>query len=174
MTVHPRCESVETSEGVPLFVTGVAQIKIGRENSSIEDVEKASEQFLGRSSREIAHLVLQTLEGHLRAILGNYQYLVTQSEARVGVHKVEELALIYSACMFKFKKNSPTCYRMRYAHIFVLCEIVMNFPCIASLCILIMSVCESTMLNIFHHGSEGVALISIYTYISFDYRYTNC
>lgn len=32
----------------------------------------ASEQFLGKSVKEIKQTILQTLEGHLRAILGNY------------------------------------------------------------------------------------------------------
>lgn len=31
----------------------------------------ASEQFLGKSVKEIKQTILQTLEGHLRAILGN-------------------------------------------------------------------------------------------------------
>lgn len=33
----------------------------------------ASEQFLGKSVKEIKQTVLQTLEGHLRAILGKSQ-----------------------------------------------------------------------------------------------------
>ena len=33
----------------------------------------ASEQFLGKKEHEIKSTVLQTLEGHLRAILGNKQ-----------------------------------------------------------------------------------------------------
>jgi flotillin len=32
----------------------------------------ASEQFLGKSVKEIKQTILQTLEGHLRAILGKY------------------------------------------------------------------------------------------------------
>lgn len=32
----------------------------------------ASEQFLGKSVKEIKQTVLQTLEGHLRAILGKF------------------------------------------------------------------------------------------------------
>lgn len=33
----------------------------------------ASEQFLGKSVKEIKQTILQTLEGHLRAILGEYK-----------------------------------------------------------------------------------------------------
>jgi len=67
MTLNPVCESVETSEGVPLTVTGVAQCKVMPEG---ELLDTALEQFLGRSAREIEDVILQTLEGHLRAILG--------------------------------------------------------------------------------------------------------
>ncbi|XP_069135547.1 flotillin-2-like [Argopecten irradians] len=67
MTLNPVCESVETSEGVPVTVTGVAQCKIMREP---EILKTACEQFLGKSVHHIEHVILQTLEGHLRAILG--------------------------------------------------------------------------------------------------------
>ncbi|RUS91921.1 hypothetical protein EGW08_000323, partial [Elysia chlorotica] len=67
MTLNPQCESVETSEGVPVTVTGVAQCKIMRADDILK---KACEQFLGKSPKHIEHVILQTLEGHLRAILG--------------------------------------------------------------------------------------------------------
>ncbi|XP_022102214.1 flotillin-2a-like [Acanthaster planci] len=67
MTLNPRCENVETSMGVPLTVTGVAQVKVMTEEGLLAT---ACEQFLGRSTNEIKEVVLQTLEGHLRAILG--------------------------------------------------------------------------------------------------------
>ena len=67
MTLNPVCESVETSEGVPVTVTGVAQVKVMRDSSFLE---KACEQFLGKSVKEVERVILQTLEGHLRAILG--------------------------------------------------------------------------------------------------------
>merc|ERR1711963_194073 len=47
MTLNPVCENVETAQGVPLTVTGVAQVKIMK-------------------NPELLH----TAEGHLRAILG--------------------------------------------------------------------------------------------------------
>ena len=69
MTLNPLCEHVETSEGVPLTVTGVAQCKVMTEP---ELLNTACEQFLGKSVNHIEQLILQTLEGHLRAILGMY------------------------------------------------------------------------------------------------------
>merc|ERR1712110_1254522 len=50
-----------------LTVTGVAQVKIMK---NPELLHTASEQFLGKKEHEIKSTVLQTLEGHLRAILG--------------------------------------------------------------------------------------------------------
>lgn len=67
MTLQPRCESVETSQGVPLTVTGVAQCKIMTERDFLTI---AAEQFLGKEMSHIKAVILQTLEGHLRAILG--------------------------------------------------------------------------------------------------------
>nr|CAD7429990.1 unnamed protein product [Timema monikensis] len=73
MTLNPMCESVETAQGVPLTVTGVAQCKIMKAE---ELLQTASEQFLGKTVKEIKSTVLQTLEGHLRAILGKSPFLV--------------------------------------------------------------------------------------------------
>ncbi|CAL8107163.1 unnamed protein product [Calicophoron daubneyi] len=67
MTLKPVCENVETSEGVPLTVTGVAQVKVIRDDALLR---RACEQFLGKDPSEIRHTILQTMEGHLRAILG--------------------------------------------------------------------------------------------------------
>ena len=58
---------VETAQGVAVTVTGVAQVKVMTEP---ELLKTACEQFLGRSTRQIENIILQTLEGHLRAILG--------------------------------------------------------------------------------------------------------
>ncbi|XP_078404412.1 flotillin-2 isoform X1 [Cetorhinus maximus] len=67
MTLQPKCEDVETAEGVALTVTGVAQVKV---MTDMELLAVACEQFLGKSVQETKSVVLQTLEGHLRAILG--------------------------------------------------------------------------------------------------------
>merc|ERR1719187_2173804 len=67
MTLNPVCDNVETRQGVPLTVTGVAQVKIMKEDKLLEI---AAEQFLGKKEDEITDTILQTLEGHLRAILG--------------------------------------------------------------------------------------------------------
>ena len=67
MTIEVVTTNVYTSQGVPVTVDGVAQVKVGSDDVSIIT---ASEQFLSKSTREIQNVALQTLEGHLRAILG--------------------------------------------------------------------------------------------------------
>ena len=67
ITLNPTCEKAETIHGVPVKVTGVAQIKVIRDPTFLQN---AAEQFLEKSIAEIKGKVLQTLEGHLRAILG--------------------------------------------------------------------------------------------------------
>ena len=51
------------------YILGVAQVKIMKNPDLLQT---ASEQFLGKKEHEIKSTVLQTLEGHLRAILGKY------------------------------------------------------------------------------------------------------
>merc|ERR1712002_337418 len=67
MTLNPVCENVETKEGVTITVTGVAQVKVMTAPAMLQT---AMEQFLGQDTRHIEMVILQTLEGHLRAILG--------------------------------------------------------------------------------------------------------
>merc|ERR1719283_449698 len=67
MTLNPTCDNVETKQGVPLTVTGVAQVKIMKDPKLLNI---AAEQFLGKKEDEIVDTILQTIEGHLRAILG--------------------------------------------------------------------------------------------------------
>jgi flotillin len=58
---------VYTMHGVPVMVDGVAQIKIKGDQESIAT---AAEQFLGKPDEELKSIATQTMEGHLRAILG--------------------------------------------------------------------------------------------------------
>jgi flotillin len=65
-TISVATPEVYTKQGVPIMVDGVAQIKI---NGEIEDITTAAEQFLGKQD-QINYIANETLEGHLRAILG--------------------------------------------------------------------------------------------------------
>jgi flotillin len=59
--------NVLSSNAVPITVDGIAQIKIGSDDTSIAT---AAEQLLDKSSEEIQYVAIQTLQGHLRAIIG--------------------------------------------------------------------------------------------------------
>lgn len=67
MTLEVRTPEVYTSMGVPIQVDGIAQIKVRNDDVSIRT---ASEQFLSKGIEQIRNIALQTVEGHLRAILG--------------------------------------------------------------------------------------------------------
>jgi flotillin len=67
MTLDVTTPEVYTSQGVPVIVDGVAQIKIKKDETSLH---AAAERFLGMKSAEIAKIALETVQGHLRAILG--------------------------------------------------------------------------------------------------------
>jgi flotillin len=67
MTIDIKTPEVYTVTGVPVIVDGVAQIKVKGDDVSIST---AAEQFLSMDRARIAEIAHQTLEGHLRAILG--------------------------------------------------------------------------------------------------------
>ncbi len=67
MTLDITTPEVYTKPGVPIVVDGVAQVKIRGDEASIRT---AAEQFLGKTVEEIKQVALQTVEGHLRAIIG--------------------------------------------------------------------------------------------------------
>ncbi len=66
-TLDIHTPEVYTMHGVPVMVDGVAQIKI---KGDMESIATAAEQFLGKPDEELKSIATQTMEGHLRAILG--------------------------------------------------------------------------------------------------------
>ncbi len=67
MTLDITTPEVYTKPGVPVVVEAVAQVKIKGDEASIRT---AAEQFLGKGIPEIKDIARQTVEGHLRAIIG--------------------------------------------------------------------------------------------------------
>lgn len=67
MTLSPKCEHVQSCHGVPVTVTGVVHCKI---MSTPEFLPLAAEQFLGKSIDHIKSVILHTVEGHMRAVIG--------------------------------------------------------------------------------------------------------
>ncbi|KAI1305372.1 Flotillin-1 [Halotydeus destructor] len=69
MTLTIESPRVYTQQGVPISVTGIAQVKIQGQNN--EMLRAACEQFLGKSESEISNVARETLEGHQRAIMAS-------------------------------------------------------------------------------------------------------
>ncbi|MFN2511080.1 MAG: SPFH domain-containing protein [Pyrinomonadaceae bacterium] len=67
ITVPLATQRAYTVQGVPVSVKAVANVKIKGDDDSMR---AAAERFLGMQPDEFHKLVFQTLEGHLRAILG--------------------------------------------------------------------------------------------------------
>ena len=67
ITLDVAVHNVLSSNAVPITVDGIAQIKIGSDDTSIAT---AAEQLLDKSSEDIKYVAIQTLQGHLRAIIG--------------------------------------------------------------------------------------------------------
>ncbi len=82
-------QDVYTSKGVPVRVDGVAQIKVKGDDVSIAT---AAEQFLSKDTEAIKNIAMQTLEGHLRAILGTMTVEDIYQNRDAFASKVQEVA----------------------------------------------------------------------------------
>jgi len=89
MTIDVQTPEVYTSKGVPVKVDGVAQVKIKGDDISIAT---AAEQFLSKPTEEIKNVAMQTLEGHLRAILGTMTVEEIYQNRDAFASKVQEVA----------------------------------------------------------------------------------
>src|SRR5262245_2265914 len=89
LTIDVQTPEVYTSKGVPVRVDGVAQIKVKGDDVSIST---ASEQFLSKGTEEIKNIATQTLEGHLRAILGTMTVEEIYQNRDAFASKVQEVA----------------------------------------------------------------------------------
>ena len=89
LTIDVQTPEVYTSKGVPVKVDGVAQIKVKGDDVS---VRTASEQFLGKATDEIRNIATQTLEGHLRAILGTMTVEEIYQNRDAFAQRVQEVA----------------------------------------------------------------------------------
>lgn len=69
MTLRIESPRVYTMLGVPVTITGIAQVKIQSKNMDM--LLTACEQFLTKSEQEIHDIALATMEGHQRAIMGS-------------------------------------------------------------------------------------------------------
>ena len=67
MTIPLEIKRAYTLRGVPVSVKAVANVKIRSDETSLH---AAAERFLGMTHDNIQRVIFQTLEGHLRSILG--------------------------------------------------------------------------------------------------------
>lgn len=89
LTIDVQTPEVYTVKGVPVRVDGVAQIKIKGDDISIAT---AAEQVLSKTIDDIKNVAMQTLEGHLRAILGTMSVEDIYQNRDAFASKVQEVA----------------------------------------------------------------------------------
>lgn len=68
MIIDLKVDNAYSKGGVPLNVSGVANIKISGEEPSIHN---AIERLIGKSQEEIYHIAKETLEGNLRGVMAS-------------------------------------------------------------------------------------------------------
>ncbi len=91
MTIEVVTPNVYTLQGVPVTLDGVAQVKVGSDDVSIVT---AAEQFLSKEVAEIQNVALQTLEGHLRAIVGTMTVEEIYKDRDKFAQRVQEVSAI--------------------------------------------------------------------------------
>ena len=89
MTLEVRTPEVYTAMGVPIQVDGIAQIKVRNDDVSIRT---AGEQFLSKGEAQMRQTALQTVEGHLRAILGMMTVEEVYRERDKFAQRVQDVA----------------------------------------------------------------------------------
>lgn len=91
MTIEVVTPNVYTLQGVPVTLDGVAQVKVGSDDVSIVT---AAEQFLSKRVNEIQNVALQTLEGHLRAIVGTMTVEEIYKDRDKFAQRVQEVSAL--------------------------------------------------------------------------------
>ena len=80
-----------TKEGVPVTVEAVANVKIAGDDMSLRS---AAERFLGMGTDKIKEVIFQTLEGHLRAILGTLTVEEINADRQAFAQKMTDEAAL--------------------------------------------------------------------------------
>ncbi len=89
LTIDVKTPEVYTQRGVPIIVDGVSQIKVRGDDVSIRT---SAEQFLSKGPEEIKNIATQTLEGHLRSILGTMTVEEVYQNREAFAQRVQEVA----------------------------------------------------------------------------------
>src|SRR5437867_10009593 len=91
MSIQLKIQRAYTKEGVPVTVEAVANVKIAGDDMSLRS---ASERFLGMGQEEIKGVIFQTLEGHLRAILGTLTVEEINADRKAFAQKMTDEAAV--------------------------------------------------------------------------------
>lgn len=91
MTIDVKTNApIITRSGVPIFVEGVAQVKVKGDSDAIAT---AAEQFLGKDTDQIEKIAHETLVGHLRAILGTMEVEELIQSFEAFAQRVQEVSI---------------------------------------------------------------------------------
>jgi flotillin len=88
-TLEVSSTEVYTTDGIPVIVNGIAQIKI---KGDLESISVAAEHFLGKQAEAVAQVAVQSLEGYLRAVLVQLSMDSVYKNRDEFAGKVRELA----------------------------------------------------------------------------------
>ena len=91
ISIPLKISKAYTKEGVAVTVEAVANVKIGGDDVSLRG---AAERFLGMSSDQIKGVIFQTLEGHLRAILGTLTVEEINADRQAFAQKMTDEAAV--------------------------------------------------------------------------------
>ncbi|HKY32442.1 MAG TPA: SPFH domain-containing protein [Candidatus Polarisedimenticolia bacterium] len=91
ISIPLRIQRAYTKEGVPVTVEAVANVKIAGDDLSLRG---AAERFLGMTTEEIKGVIFQTLEGHLRAILGTLTVEEINADRQAFAQKMTDEAAV--------------------------------------------------------------------------------
>ena len=91
ISIPLRISRAYTKEGVPVTVEAVANVKIAGDDTSLRG---AAERFLGMPPEKIKEVIFQTLEGHLRAILGTLTVEEINADRQAFAQKMTDEAAV--------------------------------------------------------------------------------
>jgi flotillin len=91
ISIPLRIQRAYTKEGVAVTVEAVANVKIAGDDVSLRG---AAERFLGMPAEQIKGVIFQTLEGHLRAILGTLTVEEINADRQAFAQKMTDEAAV--------------------------------------------------------------------------------
>ena len=101
MTLDIDLQHVYTSQGIPINVKAVAQVKV---KGDVEHIRKAAEGFLGVPPEQVRSTIQETVAGHLRGIIGTLTLEELYKDQKRFQERVrEEAHLDLEGMGFEFK-----------------------------------------------------------------------